>query len=282
MPELPEVETIRRELLPRLRGRTIRRVVIPPDPRGVRLLRRYPGGEGIIRRLSGRKIIDIRRRGKYLLFRLNEDETLIVHLGMSGQLLLRPPRGKLPPHTRLITRIDGAGRLCFVDPRKFGEIYLFSEKAGDVRVDPSRLGPEPLRKDFTPGRLEGKVRGRRAPIKAVLLDQKVIAGLGNIYTDEALFRARIHPLRKSCDLTGKEIERLFRSIREVLKEAIRLQGTSAADRGYLTTAGELGRFQDRLNVYQRKGKPCPSCGVPVSTERIAGRTAHYCPSCQKQ
>ncbi|MFH1037212.1 MAG: bifunctional DNA-formamidopyrimidine glycosylase/DNA-(apurinic or apyrimidinic site) lyase [PVC group bacterium] len=282
MPELPEVETIRRELLPHLRGKIIRRVIIPPDPKGCRLLRRYSSREGFIRRLTGRKIINVERRAKYLLFRLDGDRILIVHLGMSGQLLLGAPRRKISPHTRLILQLAGAVRLCFVDPRKFGEAYLFSEQDGDRRVNPFSLGPEPLSRGYRPAVLEESLRGRRGPVKTALLDQQVIAGLGNIYTDEALFRARIHPRRKSSGLTGKEIDRLFRSIREVLKEAIRLQGTSAADRRYVTASGEPGRFQSRLNVYQRKGEPCPCCGTPIGTEKIAGRTAHFCPRCQKQ
>ena len=281
MPELPEVETIKRGLLPRLRGKIIRRIVISPDPKGSRVLRRYPSERRFVRKVTGRKIVTLRRRAKYLLFELDSGETMIIHLGMSGQLLLRPARTASPPHTRIIFTIAGAGDLFFVDPRKFGEVYLYSEAEGDMVVDPFSLGPEPLGKSFTPQVLARKLHGRRSPIKVALLDQKLIAGLGNIYTDEALFRARIHPRKRSEDLTGREIERLFQSIRDVLREAIRLHGTSAADRQYVDSEGALGKFQTRLNVYQRKGECCPSCQTVIETMKIGGRTAHFCPRCQR-
>lgn len=282
MPELPEVETIKRGLLPRLRGKIIRRIVLSPDPKGSRVLRRYPSERRFVRKVTGRKIVTLRRRAKYLLFDLDSGEILIVHLGMSGQLLLRPARSTPPAHTRLIMEISGAGRLYFVDPRKFGEVYLFSKAEREPRVNPFTLGPEPLGRRFTPEVLAEHLKKRRAAIKTVLLDQKAIAGLGNIYTDEALFRARIHPRKRSEDLTGREIERLFQSIRDVLREAIRLHGTSAADRQYVDSEGALGKFQTRLNVYQRKGECCPSCQTVIETMKIGGRTAHFCPRCQKE
>lgn len=281
MPELPEVETIRRELTSRIEGKKIERVSIPADPRGCRVLRRYPSRPRFIRRLAGRRIRSIGRRAKYLLFTLDDGRVLVLHLGMSGRLLFRPASAPPFPHTRLILHISGGDELCFVDPRKFGEVYLFSEADGDTLVNPFALGPEPLDRGYTPTKLQKSLRARRGPIKAVLLDQKVVAGLGNIYTDEALFRAAIHPLRPAASLTGPEVEELARSVREVLREAIRCSGTSAADRQYVTTAGTLGSFQKKLCVYQRAGLSCPRCGASISSARIAGRTAHFCPECQK-
>ena len=280
MPELPEVETIRRELASRIEGKTIERASIPPSPRGCRVIRRCPSQPEFLRRLSGRKIVSIGRRAKYLLLVLDDGRTLILHLGMSGQLLFRPAGAGPYPHTRLVIRLAGGDELCFVDPRKFGEAYLFSEKEGRTRVNPFALGPEPLSPGFTAAVLRRELRRRRGPVKAVLLDQKVVAGLGNIYTDEALHRAWIHPLRPASSLTEEETGSLVKSIREVLREAIRCCGTSAADRQYVTTAGTLGRFQKRLRVYQRAGKDCPRCGEAVATAKVAGRTAHFCPSCQ--
>lgn len=281
MPELPEVETIKRGLSPRLRGKVISRIIIPPDPKGSRVLRRYPSLPQFIRKVTGRQIVTLKRRAKYLLFELDSGETMIIHLGMSGQLLLRPPRGASPQHARIVFTIVGVGELYFVDPRKFGEVYLYSKVEGNTVVDPFSLGPEPLGKSFTPQVLKRILHGRRSPIKVALLDQKLIAGLGNIYTDEALFRARIHPEKVSSDLTEKKIKLLHKSIREVLREAIHLHGTSAADRQYVDSEGALGKFQTRLNVYQRKGEECLRCETKIETIKLGGRTTHFCPRCQK-
>ena len=280
MPELPEVETIKRGLSPRIRGKVISRITIPSDPKGSRVLRRYPSRSRFIRKVTGRKILSLKRRAKYLLFELDSGEIMIVHLGMSGQLLLRPFGSVSPPHSRIIFTIAEEGELFFVDPRKFGEVYLYSRPEGDMVIDPFSLGPEPLEKEFTSGVLAKNLRNRRSPIKVSLLDQKLIAGLGNIYTDEALFRARIHPIRLSSELTGEEVSLLRKCIREVLREAISLHGTSAADRQYVDSEGSLGKFQTRLNVYQRKGKKCPRCGKLIDTIKLAGRTTHFCPGCQ--
>ncbi|MEA1927139.1 MAG: zinc finger domain-containing protein, partial [Candidatus Auribacterota bacterium] len=166
-------------------------------------------------------------------------------------------------------------------PRKFGQVYLYSREAGDTAIDPFSLGPEPLGKKFTPAELARRLKDRRSPIKVSLLNQRIIGGLGNIYTDEALFRAGIHPKKLSAELTKEEIELLHKSIREVLREAIKLHGTSAADRQYVDSEGALGKFQTRLNVYQREGKKCPACGTIIETIKLGGRTAHFCPHCQK-
>lgn len=281
MPELPEVETIRRDLLPLVKGRAIAAVEFPPDPRGMRLLRRYPSAAAFARRLRGRRIIDLRRRGKYLLFVLDSGEVLIVHLGMSGRLFLSRPSAAPPAHLRAVVRLRTGGALVYTDPRKFGEFYLFSAARKETAVNPFLLGPEPLGKDFPAGRLRGALDGRRAPLKAVLLDQKAVAGLGNIYSDEALFRARLAPRRRADRVRAGEIRALHRAIRAVLSEAIRARGTTAEDGGYRDGFDRAGSFQFRLRVYQRKGRPCPRCSAPIATARIAGRTSHFCPKCQK-
>ena len=276
MPELPEVETIKNDLLPLLTGRHILSVHLAPDPRGSRVLRRAPSPQRLCLLLRGRKILDITRRGKYLLFRLDNAGTLVIHLGMSGRLFPESAGNPLPPHTRIYFKLQGKRRLVFVDPRKFGEVFFL---AGE-EAEPPRLGPEPFDEDFTARRLEKILQNRKALIKAVLLDQKAIAGLGNIYSDEALFRAGIHPLRPAASLSRQETVLLHRQIRKVLKEAIASRGTTAADRGYVDGKGLPGNFQLRLKVYQRHGRPCSVCRASIQTVRIAGRSAHFCPSCQ--
>jgi len=281
MPELPEVETIRRGLLPQVAGKTIAAVEICPDAKGCRHLRRDEKGD-FPDRVKGRKVEGISRRGKYLLFHLDDDAVLVVHLGMSGQLLYREGKGERPRHARIVFRFRPRGIVFFNDPRKFGEVYLYSPREGRKAVDPFSLGPEPLNDLFTPAALKKALKGKKSPIKAALLDQRVVAGMGNIYTDEALFRSGIHPRKAAGDLGPEQIRQLHREIRRVLREAIRLQGTSAADRQYVDTEGRLGRFQNRLRVYQRAGLPCPACGTPIETLRLAGRTAHFCPRCQAE
>ena len=281
MPELPEVETIRRDLLPGVRGKKITGVTIPADPRGSRVLRRYPSAARFRRRLKNRTVTGLGRRGKYLLFHLDSGDILIIHLGMSGRLLLVPATDSLPGYTRLFFRFSDGRKLCFADPRKFGEAYLYSREEGDICCNPFALGPEPLGDNFSPADLSRTLEGRKAGVKALLLNQKIIAGLGNIYADEALFRAGIDPRRPGGKIPAENIKRLFESIRKVLLESIRSRGTTAANGIYVDGKGNWGRFQFKLNVYQRKGETCHRCGSAIETARIAGRTTHFCPRCQK-
>lgn len=281
MPELPEVETIKKDLAPRVKRRMIEEAVICPDPQGERLLRRYPSAKLFIRRLKRKKIVSLKRRAKYLLFELDSGDILIIHLGMSGRLLLSAARRELPAYTRFFLKLSGNDRLYFIDPRKFGEAYLFSEKRGDKLVNPFRLGPEPLERNFTPEKLRDILLPRKSVVKSILLDQNAIAGLGNIYSDEVLFRARIHPLRRCSTLGPEEVADLHTAIRKVLKEAIRQRGTTAADGRYRDGMGRAGKFQSRLIVYQRKGELCPQCGGAIKSAKVGGRTAHFCPCCQK-
>ncbi len=281
MPELPEVETIRRDLVSAATGKRIAGVRILPDPRGARLLRRYPSATKFVRRLRGRKIKTIRRRGKYLLFDLDSGDVLIVHLGMSGQLLRRPAGAGPDRFARAVFRLSDDSQIRFCDSRKFGEMYIFSRAAGDTRIDPEKLGPEPLADGFTAAALAAALGKRKKPVKALLLDQSAVAGIGNIYSDEILFAGGIHPERPAGSLRAKEIERLHRAMKTILRRALRYRGTSAADEKYVDARGRKGNFQRRLKVYQRGGESCRVCRRPLRTVRLQGRTAHFCPRCQR-
>lgn len=278
MPELPEVETIKRDLGPLVAGRKIVMVRIIPDPGGLRALRRYPSQQRFVRRIKGTTISDLKRRAKYLLFLLSTGDSLIIHLGMSGQLLYRKQADKLERFTRIIFKLDDGHELRFIDPRKFGETYLYSEKSGDTEIELSALGPEPLGKGFTAARLRSILNDRRRPIKALLLDQRQISGIGNIYSDEILFMAGIHPMRPASSLREKEIKHLYQAIREILTKAIRYRGTSVSD--YRNGFGNSGGFQKRLMVYQRGAERCHRCQGIIRSLKIQGRTCCFCPRCQ--
>lgn len=279
MPELPEVEIIRRDLGPLVAGKKIVKVRIIPDPGGLRALRRYPSRQKFSRRLKGSIIKDIRRRAKYLLFPLSTGDSLIIHLGMSGQLLYRGQTDKRDKFTRVVFKLDDGHELRFIDPRKFGEIYLYSEKSGDTGIELSTLGPEPLGKGFTTVSLRSLLRGRVKPIKTFLMDQRLISGIGNIYSDEILFMAGIHPLRPASSLREEEIKHLYQAIRKILAQAIRHRGTSVND--YRNGFGNSGGFQKRLMVYQRRAERCHRCRGIIRSLKIQGRTSSFCPRCQK-
>uniref|UniRef100_A0A7C2G4L6 Formamidopyrimidine-DNA glycosylase n=1 Tax=Thermus islandicus TaxID=540988 RepID=A0A7C2G4L6_9DEIN len=262
MPELPEVETTRRRLLPLLLGRRLREIR-HQDPF------RYRHTE----RAAGRRVEGVGRRGKFLLLSLSGGLEAVVHLGMTGSFRL-----ERTPHTRAEFLLEGEV-LYFHDPRRFGRILVV--EAGRYEEVPllRRLGPEPLSEAFTfPGFLQG-LRSAR-PLKALLLDQTLVAGMGNIYADEALFRARLSPLRPARSLGEEEARRLFQAIREVLSEAVALGGSTLSDRTYRQPDGLPGRFQERHAVYGRAGLPCPACGTPIAKRVVAGRGTHLCPRCQ--
>lgn len=274
MPELPEVETVRLSLLAATVGRTISAVTV----------RDFPGVLGdaepqaVDVALRGRSIVGIRRRGKYLLFDLDDDSTLIIHLRMTGQLTLTPhdsPRGRFE---HLAIALDSGVDLRFGDQRKFGRvIHASREEASQLS---HRLGPEPLSEQFTALCLQQRLTRRSGPIKSVLLDQRLVAGLGNIYADEALFRARIHPLRSSSSLTPEEVRRLHRAIRVVLREGLAHRGTSIST--FRDGTGLEGQNQLNLRVYGRgrRGEPCPRCGRPLQCIVVGGRSSHFCDHCQ--
>jgi len=271
MPELPEVETVRRQLAPRLEGRmlvayrvTDERWTAPHAP------------SAVLGPLLGRKVVELRRRGKYLIAEFEEELVLLMHLRMTGNLLYDADASA--PYTRAIMGFDDEHTLSFVDPRRFGTAALIAGgPALDAYLD-ARLGVEPFSDAFTGEHLRDLARGSRAPVKAFLLDQKRIAGVGNIYADEALFRARVHPLREARRLALAQWQLLRDTVREALQEGIDANGATIDD--FRDLDGARGSFQDRFLVHRRAGEPCPVCGGPVRKLLAAGRGTYVCERCQ--
>jgi formamidopyrimidine-DNA glycosylase len=275
MPELPEVETIRRQLAPALEGRRLERVEVR-DPRWC-----APAPpEAVEDALRGRLIEHVGRRGKYLIVSLEDDVHLVMHLRMTGNLLLAPAGQEEPAYLRVVMELDDGRRLLFVDPRRFGTGDVLLGSAALAEYFASRLGVEPLSPDFTADALRALAQGRRQPVKAFLLTQERVAGVGNIYADEALFRARIHPLRPVGTLRRPQIEALRDAVVETLEAGIDAKGASIDD--YRHVDGAEGSFQDRFLVHTREGEPCPRCGTPIRKLRAAGRGTYVCPRCQRR
>jgi formamidopyrimidine-DNA glycosylase len=270
MPELPEVETIRRELAPKVIGRSFT---------GVELFWqkavREPSPEEFCKRIAGKRIEGIHRRGKYLIFRLSGGKELIVHLKMTGVLLLSPKSKRLQNYSTAIFRLDEGIHLHFLDQRKFGAIWLVDDENKVV----GKLGPEALDSSFTPAVLRQLASKRHLPIKALLCDQHAIAGIGNMYADEALFAARIHPLKAANTLSDKEIGHLHSGIIEVLERGIKHKGASVST--YLLPGGEKGDAHSQFKVAHRRGKTCLVCGSPISRITIRGRGTYFCAHCQR-
>ncbi len=271
VPELPEVETIRRQLAPHLEGRTVLRAEIL-DPRWTR-----PADPvGVEEALEGARVVGVARSGKYLIWELSGDRHLLMHLRMTGALLLDPAVD--PPHTRVRFDLDGGHRLVYVDPRRFGTGHLVSSRVARDDYLALRLGVEPMTPEFTAEHLRRLARGRTAPTKAFLLDQRRIAGVGNIYADEALFRARIHPLRPAGRLTAADWERLRVAIEDALLAGIEAKGASIDD--FRHVDGARGSFQDRFLAHRRAGEPCVNCGRPIRKIVVGGRGTYVCEHCQ--
>jgi formamidopyrimidine-DNA glycosylase len=274
MPELPEVETIRLALEPHLVGRRFERVAIDDT----RLVRPFEPS-AVAAELEGERVAAVQRRGKYLIVRFESGRALLIHLRMTGSLR-HAPAGSLQddPHRRAVVKLDDGSDVAYRDVRRFGTWHLLEPD----EIDPylaQRLGGEPLERSFTARRLGDRLAGRQAPLKAALLDQRTVAGLGNIYVDEALWRARIHPLRAAGTITPEELPPLTRAIKDALRTGIARQGASLRD--YSTPDGRRGRMQERFKVYGREGEPCTSCGTPIDKIRVAGRGTWYCPNCQR-
>jgi formamidopyrimidine-DNA glycosylase len=267
LPELPEVETVRASLAPLLTGRTLERVEI----RDERLTRPFDPAR-VAAELEGERVAAVERRGKYLLLRFQTGRALLVHLRMTGSF-----RGEETPHTRAVIVLDDGTRIVYRDVRRFGTWLLLEQGELDTYLD-ARLGPEPLGRGFGPRSLAGALQGRRAPIKAALLDQRTLAGLGNIYVDEALWRARVHPLRPAGELDADEVRAVHRAIRAALRMGIARQGASLRD--YAQPDGRRGGMQHEFKVYGRGGEPCDRCGTPIEKTRAGGRGTWFCPSCQ--
>ena len=276
MPELPEVETVRRSLLPVVLNKRIEAVEVPYERIVQQMeIATFQG------QLLGQSFLDLSRRGKYLIFSLERGLELVAHLRMTGKLIYYSDSG-IPQakHTSAIFNFGSQGELRFEDVRKFGTLDLVREGEYTQIKGLDTLGVEPLSQDFTWQFLEDAVKNRSAKIKGFLLDQRHIAGLGNIYVDESLFMAQIHPERTAQSLKRAEIKRLHQAIQEVLTEAILGQGTTLRD--YRTGYGREGSFQNRLQIYGKKGEKCPRCGVDLEHKKVAGRTSHYCPACQRE
>ena len=274
MPELPEVENTVRDLKPLLVGRRIEGV----DVHWPRMLSGMPVEE-FTERLLGRQIVNADRRGKHLLFALDDGQTMMVHLRMTGQLRVAPSDETPGAYDHLIFALDNGAELRFQDPRKFGRFLLTRTPLTTLE----KLGPEPLSESFTVVELYNRIANRRVAIKGLLLNQSVVAGLGNIYADEALFRAGIHPQTPGCLLTMADCSRLHSAIRQTLATAIREGGSTLGRSGianYRRPNGVTGHYQDRHQVYGRTGKPCLVCGAPIQRIKIAQRSTHFCPHCQ--
>jgi formamidopyrimidine-DNA glycosylase len=274
MPELPEVETTARSLRPRLLGRRVVGV------HGVDWPRMVPDSseEELAAVLADRRVEAVERRGKYLLMGFDDDLWLSIHRKMSGNLLLQPQETPLEKHTHLVVDFDDGSSLRFVDARKFGRVYLFHSSTERDAFIAARLGPEPLT-DLDPKTLATLLRGRRGRLKALLLDQTFLAGVGNLYADEALWEARLHPLRSADSLSPREIRRLAEAVKQVLVLGIERRGTSFST--YLDSDGTSGENQDFLNVYGRPGQSCPRCGTRIQRILIGQRSSHFCPKCQR-
>ncbi len=288
MPELPEVETIARGLARRVTGEVIESVWIGSKPEPLK----SPAAE-IAGVLEGARISQVRRVGKHLVLELekgngvsasktkrpvggercpppNERAQWIVHLGMTGRMLVAPPQLEMAPHTHLVARLGSGQEIRFVDPRRFGKLAVAWERFQAPGQEPLEVGRD---------RFAALFRGRKTPIKSALLNQKLLSGIGNIYADESLARAGIRPRRRVASLTRTELDRLYDAVKKVLKRAIAAGGSSVSD--YVDAEGERGFFQLQHRVYGREGEPCRTCATPIKRVVIAGRSSHYCPKCQK-
>jgi formamidopyrimidine-DNA glycosylase len=270
MPELPEVETIKRDLASRIEGRRLIDVTLN-WPRAVQI----PSPEEFRHRLKGLYIKGLDRRGKYLIIRLTNGEVLILHLMMSGSLLL-DSHGISDRYIRTVFLLDDGTGLYFRDPRKLGRMWLVADESMVV----GKLGPEPLSPSFTSEALREQLKKRSIPTKAVLCDQSLLSGVGNMYADEALFAAAIHPLRMASSLSNEEISQLYRAIRRVLDDAIGSYGASISD--YRRPDGEPGTAQSIFKVAHRRGEPCPICATPIERIPVRQRGAYFCPNCQRK
>jgi formamidopyrimidine-DNA glycosylase len=276
MPELPEVETIRRDLDSRVSGRRVTAVSLAPDSgRPVPVLKGIDETrfrEGVV----GARIESIERRGKYLLLRLDTGSMVVVHLRMTGVLLHRPADAPPDRFLRIVLPLDDGSELRFTDIRKFGGIWLVDDIADAMAT---ALGPEPLGEGFTESLLAEALAGRKAPVKSIILDQRHIAGIGNIYADEACFAAGIDPRRTGASLTASDVKALHEAVRQVLLFGVESRGASFRD--YQDADGKAGNMQMYVKVFRRTGRPCYTCGTTIERTRVGGRSTHFCPQCQK-
>lgn len=276
MPELPEVELTRRHLDDAMRGRRLERVSTT-HPRTAR--HNAGGPKEVSERLAGRTVLEVGRKGKFIAAPLDDGQTLVAHLGMSGRFTIGDPLDEEPSHIHFRATLDDGKEVRFIDPRTFGFIAVVSpEEISESGL--SRVGPDAWETTPTAQELADALSRRTAPVKALLLDQVIVSGLGNIYADEALHLAGIHPMRPGGEITLPELERLLAAIQVVLEAALQNGGTSLDDLAYLLPDGRAGENLERLRVYGRAGLPCPECGTPVERIVIRARSSHFCPVCQ--
>jgi formamidopyrimidine-DNA glycosylase len=278
--ELPEVEVMRRDLEKDVVGRKIAAAEVRPSKNAMRIIRRHGRRKEFVDKLIGRKVLKSDRRGKYVLLSLDNGDVLVVHFAMSGQFVRGTKRVPLPPHTHVVITFQQGGDLRFVDPRTFGEMFVTAgDELGKVK-ELQHIAIDPLDHVFTWQSFGGQMAQRESKLKQLLMDQKFISGLGNIYSDEVLFAAGLRHDRLSDTLSSQEVRRLYRSLQEVLQEAIRYRGTTLEDEAYLDLFGKPGEFQNELKVYGRQGLPCRRCRTPIETVKVSGRSAYFCPQCQ--
>jgi len=278
MPELPEVEVVRRDLEREVVGKKIKNV----DADGMRAVRRHHNRKQFANRLVGKKIVGVERRGKYLLCRLDGDDVLVIHLGMSGQLLRKKTaREPMNKHTHVVITFTQGGQLRFVDPRTFGEMFVTEIDNVEKQVSElAHLGIDPLETAMSWEHFGSLLAQRHAKLKPLLMDQKFIAGIGNIYSDEILWGAGLRWDRMSDSLSQQEIRRLYRAISETLQDAVKYRGSSLADEQYVDLFGNTGEYQQYHQVYDHEGKPCQRCRRPIARARFSNRSTFYCEACQ--
>jgi formamidopyrimidine-DNA glycosylase len=278
--ELPEVEVVRRDLEKEVVGRRVKGVEVRPHRNAMRVIRRHARRKEFADRLAGKKITKVDRKGKYVLLHLDDGDVLVVHFGMSGQFLRGTKRQSLPTHTHVVIEFQQGGDLRFVDPRTFGEMFVASaDELGKVK-ELDHIAIDPLEDTFTWQEFSAELARRAAKLKSLLMDQKFVSGLGNIYSDEVLFAAGLRHDRMSDSLSSQEVRRLYRAIREVVQDAIRYRGTTLDDEAYVDLFGKPGEFQAELKVYGRRGLACRRCRTPIDVVKISGRNSYFCPQCQ--
>jgi formamidopyrimidine-DNA glycosylase len=278
--ELPEVEVVRRDLEKDVVGRKVTEAEVRPSRNAMRVIRRHAKRKEFGDRLVGRKFTKAERRGKYVLLNMDNGEVLVIHFGMSGLLARGNKRQPLEPHTHVVITFQQGGDLRFIDPRTFGEMFVATpDELGKVK-ELQHIAIDPLDHVFTWQAFGNALAQRASKMKQLLMDQKFISGLGNIYSDEVLFAAGLRHDRMSDSLSSQEVRRLYRALQEVLQEAIRFRGTTLGDEAYVDLFGKPGDFQNELKVYGRAGLPCRRCRTPIETVKISGRGAYFCPQCQ--
>jgi formamidopyrimidine-DNA glycosylase len=278
--ELPEVEVMRRDLERDVVGKKIKDVEVKTSKNAMRIIRRHKTRKEFTSRLTGRKIMKTERRGKYVLFYLDAGDVLVTHFGMSGQFHRANGRVAMPPHTHVVITFQQGGDLRYVDPRTFGEMFVTGgDELGKIK-ELQHIAIDPLDQVFTWPTFQYLLAERGAKMKVLLMDQKFISGLGNIYSDEVLFAAGLRYDRMSNTLSSQEVRRLYRAIQEILQDAIKARGTTLDDEAYVDLFGKPGEYQQELKVYGREGLPCRRCRTPIRTVKISQRNSYFCPQCQ--